>query len=165
MKKIDLGQTVTIFANIGVIAGIVFLGFEIRQNTMAVKSEASIGVQSQIQSIYNMLLVDPMMDIYMRGMENPADLDPLEAAKLNAFLSTNLAAFQNIYTQVQEGSYDESLARGYWQLLRNLLEMPGMKEYWATRSYVMSDEFRLFVETDVMRLAPMEGTTILSGTE
>ena len=28
MKKLDLGQTVTILANVGIIAGIVFLGIE-----------------------------------------------------------------------------------------------------------------------------------------
>jgi len=39
MKKIDLGQTITILANIGVIAGIVFLGYELRQNTGAIKLE------------------------------------------------------------------------------------------------------------------------------
>ncbi len=34
MKKLDLGQTITILANVGVIAGIVFLGYELRQNNL-----------------------------------------------------------------------------------------------------------------------------------
>jgi len=32
LKKIHLGQTIEILANLGVIAGIVFLGVELRQN-------------------------------------------------------------------------------------------------------------------------------------
>ena len=32
MKKIDLGQAIGILANVGVTAGIVFLGMELRQN-------------------------------------------------------------------------------------------------------------------------------------
>jgi hypothetical protein len=32
MKKIDLGQMVSIFANVGVIAGLIFLGYELHQN-------------------------------------------------------------------------------------------------------------------------------------
>ena len=32
MKKLELGQTITILANVGVIAGIVFLAIEPRQN-------------------------------------------------------------------------------------------------------------------------------------
>jgi len=35
MKKIDLGQTVQVLANIGVIAGIVFLALELRQTSNA----------------------------------------------------------------------------------------------------------------------------------
>lgn len=39
MKKIDLGQTIGILANIGVIAGIVFLGIELHQNNELLEAE------------------------------------------------------------------------------------------------------------------------------
>ncbi len=38
LKK--LNQWLTLFANIGVLAGIIFLGFEIRQNTQIMKADA-----------------------------------------------------------------------------------------------------------------------------
>jgi len=37
MKKIDLAQSIALFANLGVIAGIVFLAVEIRQNTRSIQ--------------------------------------------------------------------------------------------------------------------------------
>jgi len=40
LKKIDLGQTITILANVGVIAGIIFLGIEIQQNTVSSRVNA-----------------------------------------------------------------------------------------------------------------------------
>ena len=40
MKKIDLGQLVTILANIGVIAGIVFLALELRQTQRSMAAQA-----------------------------------------------------------------------------------------------------------------------------
>lgn len=40
MKKIDVGQTVSILANFGVIAGIVFLAVELRQNNEFLAAEA-----------------------------------------------------------------------------------------------------------------------------
>jgi len=40
MKKIDLGQTITILANVGVIAGIVFLGVELRQTQRSMQAQA-----------------------------------------------------------------------------------------------------------------------------
>jgi len=41
LKKIDLGQAITILANVGVIAGIVFLGVELRQNNELLTAQAS----------------------------------------------------------------------------------------------------------------------------
>ncbi len=40
MKKLDLGQTITILANVGVIAGIVFLAFELQQNNALLEAQA-----------------------------------------------------------------------------------------------------------------------------
>ena len=40
MKKLDPGQVITIVANIGVIAGIVFLVVELRQNNQLMETEA-----------------------------------------------------------------------------------------------------------------------------
>ena len=40
MKKLDLGQTITILANLGVIAGILFLGIELQQNNALLGAQA-----------------------------------------------------------------------------------------------------------------------------
>jgi hypothetical protein len=40
MKKIDIGQTIQVLANVGVIAGIAFLGFELRQNNELMAADA-----------------------------------------------------------------------------------------------------------------------------
>ena len=41
MKSLDLGQTLTILANFGVIAGIVFLAFELRQGNQLLVAQTS----------------------------------------------------------------------------------------------------------------------------
>jgi hypothetical protein len=51
VKKIDPGQMITILANIGVIAGIVFLGFELRQNTLAQRSAAYQEISRDVQRV------------------------------------------------------------------------------------------------------------------
>ena len=48
MKKIDLGQSISILANVGVIAGIVFLGLELRQNNSLLTG----------QSLYNQFSIE-----------------------------------------------------------------------------------------------------------
>ena len=41
MKKIDLAQSITVLANLGVNAGIVFLALEVRQGNELLQAEAS----------------------------------------------------------------------------------------------------------------------------
>jgi hypothetical protein len=148
-----------------VIAGIGFLVFEIRQNTIAVRSEAALGIQAQTQGIYQTLLTDPMMDIYVRGMVGPGDLDTVEAAKLSTFLCLLVSVYENLHVQVREGVYDDAMAQGSWQILRNVMDYPAMQDYWQRRRLLVSAEFREYVETDVMALAPGQGTAVLSGQE
>ncbi len=160
MKKINLGQMIQILANVGVIAGICFIGFEMRQNTVAVKSAASNGIQEQNTALYEIILEDPMMDIYQRGMTNPADLTTIEKGKFHAFWTLVLLTYQNTYFQTLGGAYDQQWAEGWWQMLRTQLDYPGLQEHWASRSFILSAEFRDFVETDVMRREPQ--TDLLS---
>ncbi len=41
MKKIDLGQIITILANVGVVIGLVFLTLEIRQNNAQMRAQGA----------------------------------------------------------------------------------------------------------------------------
>ena len=59
MKKIDVGQTMSVVANFGVLIGIVFLVIELRQNNQLRENEARFGMlQNEIS-------------VEMRQIENP----------------------------------------------------------------------------------------------
>jgi hypothetical protein len=58
MKKIDIGQTIGILANRGVIAGIVFLTIEINQNSEALESEARYNRLMIENELYDSLSFD-----------------------------------------------------------------------------------------------------------
>ena len=86
------------------IAGIVLLTYEIRQNTAAVRTEAPQGIQNQVGAVYTLISTDPLTGIFIRGMANPEQLDSVERAKLNAYLRFVITAVENIYAQAQEGA-------------------------------------------------------------
>ncbi len=50
MKKLDLGQTVSILANLGVIAGILFLAVEVSQNQTALEEGNRISAMTAAQN-------------------------------------------------------------------------------------------------------------------
>jgi len=165
MKKFDFGQTIAMLANVGVIAGIVFLAIELRQNTVAVRSEASQGIQGQISDVYSLLATDRVANIYRRGAGDPDQLDPTERVIFNAVVSHMLTSYENLFALVAEGSYDESRARGYWQLLRNVLENEGTRQQWEGTQFIYNDAFREHVTEYVLTLQPLGGTAVLPAHE
>ena len=59
MKKIDLAQAVTILANVGVIAGIVFLGIELQQNNALLTADARRNRAAHVEDNFALLATDP----------------------------------------------------------------------------------------------------------
>ena len=82
MKKIDLGQTITIFANIGVIAGIVFLALELQQNNelmqVAARDARSDRLQHYVEQVY---MVPGLAEILLKA-HNGEPLSDVEKIKL-----------------------------------------------------------------------------------
>ena len=58
MKKIDLGQAITILANVGVVAGIVFLGLELRQNNQFLGAESRYNLLQNRHNVHLMVIQD-----------------------------------------------------------------------------------------------------------
>ena len=149
MKKFDLGQTITVLANIGVIAGIVFLGLEIQQNTVALQSTTGQNINNQIAAIFEIRMQPDYAALILKGNERPNDLDPAEKLQYDSWNSMILHAWQNMYFQTKNGAYDEELVEGWWIDLRDSFQSPGFRDSWE-RSTTLSAEFRNFVETDLL---------------
>ena len=82
MKKIDLGQTLGILANLGVIAGIVFLAIEIRQNSelmvAATRDAQNQRILNYAEQVY---VVAGLAEIIVK-VNNGEPLTEVEALKL-----------------------------------------------------------------------------------
>ena len=83
MKKIGLGQTIQILANIGVIAGIAFLALEVHQNNQLLAADAS----------FNRFNVE--RERRTRVMENHGELGEIIFKKRNGMPLNEFEVFQH----------------------------------------------------------------------
>ena len=149
-----LGEMLGILANFGVIAGIVFLAYEIRQNTVSLKSSVSQNIYTQISQLLDKTMDAQFAEIMLRGQESFENLSQIEKVQYSSYLGQSFQAWQNIYFQVRAGAYDAKMADGWWQVLKNSLLLPGFRECWENSSQHLSSEFRDFVATKVMTRDP-----------
>lgn len=110
MRKIDLGQAISMLANLGVIAGIIFLSFELRQNTTQMQAEASLGVNQQFQQIIEAQYLDrDFTELIMRGEREYLSLDPVDQRRVQKLFLSQLNLIDVVSIMEEEGLPDISI--------------------------------------------------------
>ncbi len=149
MKKIDLGQTITILAKLGVIGGIVFLAFEVRQNTAQMRAEAAYSVHQDVQRLNEALYQDrDLVDLINRAEQSFESLDLIDRRRARAYFFSEINLADLIMGLQEEGISGVSF-RIVDIYLGQFRSMPGRREFIESvviplnepEHYFRSDEF------------------------
>jgi len=147
MKKIDVGQTITILANVGVIAGIFFLAFEVSQNTDALYAESRQSTLIAAQAeLYEVVRNPALMLVVMQ--EDP--LSQEDQVRLAAWLGAMMRAREFSWLQYQAGIMDQDQWSTEVAIIHWILNAPRTREWWdKTSSYNFGANFRDFVNREI----------------
>ena len=107
MKKLDLGQTITVLANVGVIAGIVFLGIELRQNTRIGQAQSRAQIASDATDYMQRRAENPQLEEIMIRANDGEELSRLEQQQLFFLLRSIFRRWENTHYQYRQGLYSE----------------------------------------------------------
>ena len=156
MKKPDLGQTITIFANIGVIAGIILLAVEINQNNQALGTQARLERENILREARSKRLENPDL---ARAVVSARAGELLSAEELFLLDEINLATLTNfslIYGQLRDGLLDQSaIPLAPWRDSFHDHD-PRMAESWSEHKKIFSPEFVRWFEENVIQAGPLE---------
>ena len=143
-------ETAEVLGVIGVVASLIFVGVEIRQNTYAVRGATLHAVSQQ------------SLDLVMAGLDNPELRSAFTAAWENRlspeqrdlmvwFISAKLRADENRFRQVQLGILDASTI----QQLSNhaAYRLPYFAEYWDQNGGNFAPDFQEFVVQEYLPLS------------
>ena len=147
MKKIDLGQTIAILANLGVIAGIAFLAFELRQNTQAVELASAQAYLTGGSELDLRIATDKdLASLLLRGGD-PEPLTAVEALQLERWNYAVLRQWETAQYLHSIGALDERLWLAYRQEIGKIFLRGGrMREYWSSNSESFTPAFRSEIE-------------------
>ncbi len=106
MKKLDFGQVIGILANLGVIAGIVFLAVELRQNNELLIAEARAMRTNLRQADTTLVLENPDLGRALIKHRNDEQLSQYEIQLVNLYVDFVLINFQNAYLDSVRGLSD-----------------------------------------------------------
>lgn len=125
MKLEKLNQWLTLGANLGVIAGIVFLAVEIAQNTAAVRTQTVQSVQLDMRD---------QLDFSEREDEisakDPSQRTPAETLMRTQYFFRAMRSYENQWYHYSRGYLDHELFTAYQQHLRITLGLENFLELW-----------------------------------
>ncbi len=107
MKKIDLGQTIGIVANVGVIAGIVLLAFELQQNNELLRAEADYNYLQQRLESRRRTISDPEFAQFWLKAKNNESLTEVDRLRLTVHIEETILIWQWEYGQHVDGNRTE----------------------------------------------------------
>ena len=150
MKKIDLGQTVSILANVGVIAGIAFLAFEIRQNTLATQMQTAQSYTNEMNAADYFYLDHPeLMEITTKAIDGKT-LSRDEAGRIRIYFRNLFRVWQSAFYQYQNASLDDRFLVQMRDMITLILNVdPNGQSYWLDNRDSMDPAFKEFVESIV----------------
>ena len=131
---------------VGVVASLVYLALQVRQNTQQVRlsrfQEASSSLQDGFAPIYN----PGNPAIWYKGQFKPDELDEQEAYIFRMFMERQLYNVQNIIYQHEHGLIDEAVFESTMSLMQKLLiDSPGGSSYWEEHRHMYTAAMRAAV--------------------
>jgi len=155
LKLSDWSNVAEIVGTLVVIVTLVFVGLQVRQNTLAVESAAAQAVHENFAGWYTSLQSEPVLfEISVKGMQNYSSLNEVEKAQFIAMFMAFCSHSQNAYYKWKDGSLSLELWRGWKLVSMNFFSTSGGKAFWIERGYLFGAGFRSYIEGEVLTAKP-----------
>ena len=147
--KLSSDQVVQIIANVGVIAGIIFLGVEIRQNTQSLNVGAYQQLISQIDSMARLRIQEPELGSALNAAirRYPGEVTNKELYRINSLFFILTRHADLAYYQFEQNALSESRLDSAVAPLGTVLCTGAYKDFWTRADEFLVAEFRQYVES------------------
>lgn len=127
-----VNRWLTLVANAAVIAGIVFLGLELRQNTEMMRAQSRTDMSQGAIHLMTLNVNDKVyVEAMLRGFQGKA-LDEIEEEQLHRTLIAWTEYWDNVAYLHGVGLYDDDEFFQHMSVIRDELEyLPGWKAHWC----------------------------------
>ena len=147
----QIANIAEISAAVLVIVSLIYVGAQIKQNTKAtVISTSQAFVDTFRTTVSEVSRGREFTDIFWRGLSGLSNLHGSETAAFGAWSISTFRTWESFYYQWQEGVFDDRLWAGYKIQFCDLFGYPGIQEFWSIRRHQFNEEFREFVDQQIV---------------
>ena len=148
MKLDSINRWLTLIANLGVMAGIIFLAVELQQNTVATELSTASSFQDRFSAIELFIAGNPEFSELLDKGRTGAEVSRPEQLRLMVFYGTVLRQWQINHLQYLSGALDEDVWLGSKDYMAKILnEDVGLLNRWQSGKSHFSPKFNELVES------------------
>ena len=156
MQRVPLKAVADLLGMVAVVLSLIFVGYQIRQNTIATRAAAYQALGLHASNVWNARAMDPSFASLMADAQDTARWHGIDQAgwyQLAASLTAFMRGAETVYLQVQEGLLpDDALGRLGFDVASTGNMYP-VDRLWPTVKPRLSEEFASYVE-EKLGLAP-----------
>ncbi len=141
-----LGALAELAGAVGVIASLVYLASQIRQNTRAVRSATYQSLTDSSMSFSALVAGDPILSsLFDRGMDDFSSLESDARVRFAFLMQSYLRMLENSFHQHRDGMLDEERWQRTASTLRMATVRPGFSQWWSSPRAPFAASFEAFV--------------------
>jgi hypothetical protein len=138
-------------SGIAIIVSLIYVGVQLRQSTQATRVITNQAfLQSHGRTINPITRDSDFRDIFWRGLAGLSHLKESELAAFGAWTGHTLRVWEAHYFQWKAHAFEDRVWSGWKCQFRDLFGYPGIQEVWTIRRHHVNDEFRGFVEREII---------------
>ena len=143
-----LGNFGEFFGAIAVVATLIYLSVQIRQNTAATQATSRDSVAKARQDFLLRIGSDAATgELFHRGLFSQDSLEPREQLRFGMLIYAMFEQHESAYSQWKSGVLADTDWAKSEKIIRDYLAQPGAKKEWGRLAESFSKEFRDFVES------------------
>jgi len=156
MSKLE--RWLTLVANLSVVAGIVFLAAEMRQNTQAIQAQTRDSItEKQMEFLLSVGTNPEAADVFRRGNQAGGfEAGSLDFVMYFNITQANFREWENSHYQYESGLFTSDEFEPRIERWRRSMAFPGFREAWERSRESYSPSFRTEVDRIVAELEQAE---------
>lgn len=144
---VEFAQIAEVVAAVAVIVSLVYLGWEVRSNTAAIRAASLQAVSNASSEILLTTAADSTLSrIRQMGSRDLGGLSEAEEYRYGVLLRQQWLSLQNVYFQNELEVIDPRVWRGYSFVICDSWSNPGVRASWSQHRHVLDSGFVALVE-------------------
>ena len=147
MNLDDLGSIGEFVGALGVIASLVYLALQIRQNTKSTRSATYQAATRDILEAADQVTLDAELNcIYFEGLRDFYSLSRDKKRRFASYMISLLRRYENMLYQTNAGMLDSEWWAGIGKNLEHVISQPGTQSWWQGARSLFRPDFQEFID-------------------